>query len=86
MRKWMLGTGLIVACIGCCLPLFLPVLAALAGAGLGGALAGTVAGLGWAEIACLGMLAALVLGLAANALIVRHNQQRKSCGLPTTPA
>ncbi len=58
-KRVILGFGL--ACLACCIPLLMPVL------GVGGlaSAGGWLAGLDWAEVACLGLIAALAVGLFA---------------------
>jgi membrane protein implicated in regulation of membrane protease activity len=70
-KRVIFGFGL--ACLACCIPLLLPVLGAGAVAGA----AGWLAGLDWAELACLGLAAAVA---AAILVLVMRRGRRKADG------
>lgn len=63
-REWALIGGGVAACAACCAPLLAPLFIGAGGAGLASATAGGLLGMSWSEIACIGIIVALVAGAA----------------------
>lgn len=62
-RNWALIGGGVAACAACCAPLLAPLFVGAGSAGVAGAAAGSLFGLAWREVACVGIIAALVVGV-----------------------
>lgn len=85
--KWKIAAGLGAACAACCAPLLLPLLVGAGGASLAGATASGFLGASWGEVACIAILAALVVGTAVLALRAGTPRKRAAeCACNSTSA
>jgi hypothetical protein len=66
--RWKIVAALGIACAACCAPLLLPLLTSAAVAGAAGAVGAGASDLITGEIVCVGLLTALVAGMALLAL------------------
>jgi len=85
-RTWALTGSGVVACAACCAPLVAPLFMGVGGAGVAGAAAGSVFGVSYGEVACAGIIGALLAGVLVLAWrsFSRPRQAEPVCACPTS--